>query len=140
MNEEAIRLIAIRDSNAANNVEIDPRSVRLLTASEQAPQVIAQSENDEDQDVEDDESNNDKLRFENLKAKFDAYGVAVRAGAITPAKEDEDLFRKEAGLPSMPKAVAGAWKEDKGYRRPITLAQKGAPASPFNQPQTTSEE
>jgi hypothetical protein len=35
VNEEAIRLIAIRDSNAANNVEIDPRSVRLLTASEQ---------------------------------------------------------------------------------------------------------
>jgi hypothetical protein len=61
-------VIAIRDSNAANNVEIDPRSVRLLTASEQAPQV---NNRDEDQDGEDDESNNDKLRFENLKAKFD---------------------------------------------------------------------
>jgi hypothetical protein len=38
VNEEAIRLIAIRDSNAANDVEIDPRSVRLVTASEQPQQ------------------------------------------------------------------------------------------------------
>jgi hypothetical protein len=133
--EEAKRLVAIREANAEYGVEIDPRGVRLITASEQ-PQQFQDGANDEEgSDNSGDESNNDKLRFENLKAKFDAYGVAVRAGAITPAKEDEDLFRKEAGLPSMPKAVAGAWQEDKGYRRPITLAVKGAPASPFNQPQ-----
>jgi hypothetical protein len=133
--EEAKRLVAIREANEEYEVEIDPRGVRLITASEQPQQSGDTSNDSEDGDDSGDESNNDKLRFENLKAKFDAYGVAVRAGAITPAKEDEDLFRKEAGLPSMPKAVAGAWQEDKGYRRPITLAQKGAPASPFNQPQ-----
>lgn len=71
------------------------------------------------------------MKFDNLKAKFDAYGVAVRAGAITPAEVDEDAFRKEAGLPTMSLAVRGAWKEDKGYRRPITLLQKGAAAIGF---------
>ena len=136
--EEAAKLLVkIAEKNAKYGVEIDPRSVRLMTASEQPPQIAAQPHESSEDD--NDESNNDKLRFENLKAKFDAYGVAVRAGAITPAKEDEDLFRKEAGLPSMPKAVTGAWKEDKGFRRPITLATKSSPPSPFNQLETKLE-
>jgi hypothetical protein len=62
-----------------------------------------------------------KLRFESLKSKFDSYGVAVRAGAITPQTDDERRFRKEAGLPTMSPAVNGAWGEDGGVRRPITL-------------------
>ncbi len=70
-----------------------------------------------------------------VKSKFDAYGVAVRAGAITPAIEDEETFRTEAGLPAMPKAVRGAWADDKGFRRPITLAQKGgtSPMQPITE-------
>lgn len=73
------------------------------------------------------------MKFENLKSKFDAYGVAVRAGAITPSDLDESEFRKEAGLPAMSPAVKGAWKEDKGFRRPITLAPPGGakPAGSF---------
>ena len=74
-------------------------------------------ETDEDGNV----STDNDLNFETLKAKFDAYGVAVRAGAITPSKEDEDVFRQEGGLPTMSPAVLGAWEEDKGFRRPITL-------------------
>jgi hypothetical protein len=38
VNEEVIRLVAIREANEANQVEIDPRSVRLVTASEQPQQ------------------------------------------------------------------------------------------------------
>ena len=64
---------------------------------------------------------NSELDFLTLKAKFDSYGVAVRAGSITPQKSDEAAFRKEAGLPDMGQAVADAWELDGGYRRPITL-------------------
>lgn len=70
------------------------------------------------------ESEQEKLRFENLKAKFDSYGVGVRAGAITPSIEDEELFRAEAQLPGMSEGVRKAWSEDGGVRCPITLVQK----------------
>lgn len=78
--------------------------------------------------------------FETLKSKFDAYGVAVRAGAITPCDADEIEFRREAGLPAMTSAVKGAWEEDQGFRRPITLLQKVANAFGGNQQQQQSEE
>ena len=61
------------------------------------------------------------LNFETLKAKFDSYGVGVRAGSITPQPDDETAFRTEAGLPSVSPAVTAAWEKDGGYRRPITL-------------------
>jgi hypothetical protein len=61
------------------------------------------------------------LNFETLKAKFDSYGVGVRAGSITPQTDDETAFRTEAGLPPVGEAVKGAWEKDGGYRRPITL-------------------
>lgn len=61
------------------------------------------------------------LDFETLKAKFDSYGVGVRAGAITPQTVDEDSFRSEAGLPTMGTDVKSAWEDDGGVRRPITL-------------------
>ena len=59
--------------------------------------------------------------FATLKAKFDSYGVAVRAGSITPQKSDEESFRAEAGFPKMSSSVNEAWIQDGGYRRPITL-------------------
>ena len=55
---------------------------------------------------------------------MDAYGVAVRAGAITPQFEDEASMREEAGLPAPSDAVRRAWTDDEGYRRPITLKPK----------------
>lgn len=64
-----------------------------------------------------------------LKERFDAYGVAVRAGAITPQTEDEDAFRELAGLPPMSEAGKRAWQEDEGFRRPITLLHEPPTAS-----------
>ena len=61
------------------------------------------------------------LQFENLKAKFDSYGVGVRAGTLTPQADDEDAFRSESGLPPVSDAVKKAWIDDGGFRRPITL-------------------
>ena len=86
------------------------------------------------------ESAQQREGFETLKAKFDAYGVAVRAGAITPATEDEILFRQEADLPAMSNAVQKAWQEDEGYRRPMTLVQKIKNALTPDQETETTEE
>lgn len=67
----------------------------------------------------------------NLKAIVDAYGVAVRAGMITPVIEDESFIREKVGLPPVNEAVRGAWTEDGGIRRPITLqVDEGAPVVP----------
>jgi lambda family portal protein len=77
-----------------------------------------------------------------FKTRVDAYGVAVRAGAITPSQTDEETFRSEAGLPPMSKEVKAAWSEDGGVRRPITLVQAGdtAPAGPGIRQQPEGEE
>lgn len=62
------------------------------------------------------------------KAASDAYGVAVRAGVITPQTQDEENFRKRLGLPPMSSEAKAAWQKDKGTRRPITLTQPGMTA------------
>lgn len=62
--------------------------------------------------------------FENLKTKLDAYGVGVRAGAITPTQQDEELFRQLAKLPDVTDDVKKAWIEDGGIRRPLTIKTK----------------
>lgn len=82
------------------------------------PGDIVQNEEESEDEVE---HKKQQLSFETLKAKFDSYGVGVRAGSITPQTEDETSFRAEAGLPPISEAVIGAWSDDGGYRRPITL-------------------
>jgi len=63
-----------------------------------------------------------------MKPTFDAYGVAVRSGAITPSQADEEQFRSQAKLPPMNEGVIEAWQNDGGYRRPLTIAS-GDPES-----------
>lgn len=63
----------------------------------------------------------DTVDYEAFKVEVDTYGVAVRAGAVTPQEADEVNFRKKAGLPQMSEAALQAWDEDGGVRRPITL-------------------
>jgi hypothetical protein len=88
---------------------VDPERIIWPTpngpqANEQDPNVDALSEN------------------QLLKGKLDLFGVGVRAGTYTPTPDDEEFFRREAGLPSMPDAARKAWEKDKNVRRPITLA------------------
>lgn len=61
------------------------------------------------------------MSMEVLKATADAYGVCVRAGAITPQMEDELFFREQSNFPDIVDAVKEAWDDDGGVRRPITL-------------------
>lgn len=81
-----------------------------------------------------------KLGFETLKAKFDSYGVGVRAGSITPQISDEDEMRKEAGLPPLSEAARKAWEEDGGYRRPITLQSGKESEAQIDEAKTASSE
>jgi hypothetical protein len=135
--EVALRKLAARDAATLYGVPVSDREMAMLTPNETADQAPTVATDQED-DGNNDDGGSERMKFENLKSKFDAYGVAVRAGAITPAEMDEETFRKEAGLPNMSPAVRGAWKEDKGFRRPITLAPPGgAKASPFAPPNPT---
>lgn len=58
-----------------------------------------------------------------MKDELDAYGVGVRAGAITPTMDDEVFFRRAAGWPDLTAPIKRAWDQDEGARRPITLTQ-----------------
>jgi lambda family phage portal protein len=73
---------------------------------------------------------------EQAKQDFDAYGVAVRAGVITPTIEDEIFYRKKYNLPPLSKKAKEAWAENPA-RQPVTLQsqqQQGAGGGMQNQP------
>lgn len=77
------------------------------------------------------------MSIETAKATSDAFGVSVRAGAITPSQEDEQFMRAKLGLPPMSAAVKEAWAKE-GVRRPITIA--GTDGSHPAPPAPSSEE
>ena len=110
----------------AAEFDIDP--IQLGTIAQPGdPDILTTAEqNSEDQD-ENSDSEKQALDFATLKAKFDSYGIGVRAGSITPQISDEESFRAEAGLPQLSKEARDAWGDDGGFRRPITL-QSGAEA------------
>lgn len=70
---------------------------------------------------------------EEAKSKMDAYGVGVRAGAITPQGEDESAFRAKLAIPAPTAAVQETWKKEP-TRRPITLALPGEGTKPTRVP------
>ena len=63
----------------------------------------------------------DSARTLNLKQKYDAMGVAIRAGLLTATPEIEAQTRSELGLPEMSPEVQKAWEATGGIRQPITL-------------------
>jgi lambda family phage portal protein len=73
-----------------------------------------------------------------LLGAMEQYGVAVRAGAITPQADDEAAFRKALGLPAMGKEVEEYWKKAGGIKQPITLAaaEEALGQDPSAQPPT----
>ena len=80
--------------------------------------------------------------LEMLRQKADAYGVAVRAGAVTPQVKDEEEFRAAMQLPAMSPEARAAWDRDKGTRRPITITPPPGekPAAPPVQQATEGED
>ena len=65
-----------------------------------------------------------------LRTVIETYGIAVRAGVITPIIEDEIKIRELMGLPPVNDAIRAAWSEAGGVRAPITLAQEGVTPAP----------
>lgn len=66
----------------------------------------------------------------NLGDKYNAMGVAIRAGLLTATPEIEEIIRAELGLPGLSPAVKQAWEATGGIRQPITLKTNDAPAAP----------
>jgi hypothetical protein len=56
-----------------------------------------------------------------LRSTVETYGIAVRAGAITPQQIDEETIRLALSLPPLSGQALAAWQEDGGVRRPITI-------------------
>lgn len=82
--------------------------------------------------------------LERIKAEADAYGVAVRAGVVTPQTDDEAAFRTKLALPAMSADAKRAWGDDKGVRRPITLTptpgtEQAGPVIPQQEPDNGEE-
>lgn len=73
----------------------------------------------------------------NLKQKYDAMGVAIRAGLLTATPEIEEQTRRELGLPPVSEAVRKAWDATGGIRQPITL--KTAEAAAVNEALSVDE-
>lgn len=114
-------------------VSADEYRAMLLNASLSGGAQVAS-----DEPTEDGETNTE---MEELAAELNAYGIAVRAGAITPQEDDEEHFRQRLGLPSVSDPIRKSWKTDEGTRRPIKITQPdGGRAAPGGQPQQPPSE
>jgi hypothetical protein len=74
-----------------------------------------------------------------LKSLLDAYGVGVRAGAITPQRDDEAYFRRIMDLPEMSTENEAYWQSVDGLKHPITLKSGLEEAEEDAQQEATEE-
>ena len=79
-----------------------------------------------------------KPASEKLIDLLEAYGIAVRAGVITPCLQDENQFRKLMGLETAPAEVVADWTETKGVRKPVTLQADNADSNSANNADSSS--
>jgi lambda family phage portal protein len=86
-----------------------------------SPEVYAPSEAAPAQPADGSQPQSTDSGMAGVRERADAYGVAVRAGAVTPQVSDEEAFRAAMGLPAMSPEARAAWDKDKGTRRPITI-------------------
>lgn len=70
---------------------------------------------------------------------IDDYGIAVRAGLITPQLEDEIAMRKALGLPDVSDAVRETWNAIGGTKTPITLSKPQDSAGAVVDPSIAAE-
>lgn len=75
---------------------------------------------------------NSEADIAQLRSAIDTYGIAVRAGALTPQPTDEDEFRNRLGLPAATDDARELWESQGNVRQPITLREDND--SPQRQP------
>jgi hypothetical protein len=81
----------------------------------------------------DDDSDAMALKDSEAQSAFlETYATGVRAGVLTPNLEDEKAIRAKLGLPAPSEAVAKAWDEDGGSRKPITLKSQNESVATTN--------
>lgn len=108
---------AAQDASKEYGVEVTPSEISSFAVTKMAPTTTEPDANGEPVPQS-------GQTIEEAKAAMDAYGVGVRAGAITPNNNDEDHFRTALKIPKANENVKKAWQEDGGVRRPITLVGK----------------
>ena len=84
-----------------------------------------------------------KQKYEAQKMKFDAMGVAIRAGLLTATADIEKTVRETLDLPELDAAAVAEWKRNNGVKLPITLVQAGqaGPSAPgFPAPAASSKQ
>ena len=67
------------------------------------------------------------MAVSDVKTLVDTFGVAVRAGLLTPTLDDEKYIRELLGFPDVTSEVVALWSESNNVRLPVTL-QTGKPA------------
>lgn len=67
----------------------------------------------------------------------DTYGIAVRAGILTPQVEDEQALRQSLSLPPLSAAATALWSVQGNVRQPVTL-KSGAEGK--NEAETAGDE
>jgi phage gp29-like protein len=74
-------------------------------------------------------SDTDESGIAKMRQQVESYGVAVRAGLVTPNMADEEYFRKINKLPAMPPEVVESWQSNP-TREPITIQPEGMAQPP----------
>lgn len=69
-------------------------------------------------------------KYTAIKSRYDAMGVAIRAGLLTASEDLESAIREELELPEITPSVKAFWGKNKGVKAPITL--KDAPMPPHS--------
>lgn len=77
-----------------------------------------------------------KQKYEAMKMRFDAMGVAIRAGLLTATAKLEEVVREVMELPelSTDSDALAEWKRTSGVKRPITLAETAKEQAPMAAP------
>ena len=124
-NDEGVRV---------NPAELGVHDIAFAPAGDQVIEQVDPAEQvnpDEDADPAEEETVPQRAPAGlNIKETVDAYGAAVRAGAITPQTVDEDHFRSMTGLPKLSDPAQRLWRKQGGTRSPITLAVDKGPTPP----------
>lgn len=103
-----------------------------------APEPTEKKDEEKKDEGTNKKENGDGGGLETVVDILTAYGVGVRAGAITPNVDDENLLRSKLSLSPISEAVRSAWNDEK-VRRPITLAPPEGTVTPAVQTPDESE-
>lgn len=117
--DDVIEQTAAEESRAAAAGVVLPAVAAAPGAPSTAPAAAGAAEGAADTAASDMESL--RLKHETLRQRIETYGVAVRAGVITPNEADEIALRKELELPPINSDIRAAWTEDGRARKPVTL-------------------